>query len=120
MSISVKRVYDPVDPQDGLRVLVDRLWPRGLSKEDAQIDVWMKSLAPSNELRRWYRHDRQKWSEFRQRYLAELQANDDRLEELLDLAGRQDVVLLYAARDTECNNAVVLSEHVERVLSDRT
>lgn len=113
MNITLKRAYEKPGKRDGLRILVDRLWPRGLAKADARIDVWMKSLAPSSGLRRWYGHDRQKWDEFRRKYFAELDANPAPVEELHGLIETHDVVLLFGTRDTECNNAVALKEYLE-------
>lgn len=111
--VRLKRVYDEPESADGLRVLVDRLWPRGLSKEQAHLDRWEKELAPSGELRRWFAHDPEKWPEFRRRFRQELQ---DRRPLLLDLAREAasgKLTLLYAAKDGEHNNAVVLKEMLE-------
>jgi len=114
MALRLKRVYDPAEPGDGCRVLVDRLWPRGLSKEKARVDYWLKELAPSDELRRWFGHDPERWAEFRERYQGELAANAAGLDELRQLAAREPVTLLYAARDDQHNNAVVLLELLKR------
>ena len=111
MSLRVRRAYDPPAPDDGCRVLVDRLWPRGLKREAAGIDHWLRELAPSNELRTWFAHDPARWDEFRQRYAEELQAPaaTAALAELRSLIAVHPVVtLLYAARDTTCNNAEAL------------
>ena len=109
--IVVKRIYEPPDTGDGCRVLVDRLWPRGLSKEKAAINHWLKDLAPSNELRRWYGHDPDKWDEFRRRYRAELDADPSVLEPLLQLTGTEPVItLLFSSRKETHNNAVALAE----------
>lgn len=110
--VAQKRVYDTPDPGDGLRVLVDRLWPRGLSKERARVDVWLKDVAPSRELRAWFGHDPVKFEEFRRRYEAELATEPARsaLAELRELARKQHVTLVFAAHDTEHCNAVVLRE----------
>jgi len=109
--IVVKRIYEPPDTGDGCRVLVDRLWPRGLSREKAAIDHWLKDLAPSNELRRWYGHDPDKWDEFRRRYRAELDANPSVLEPLLQLIRTEPVTcLLFSSRNETHNNAVALAE----------
>ena len=108
--LKIKRIHDEPDPGDGLRLLVDRLWPRGLSKERARVDRWLKEIAPSDELRRWFGHDPAKWPEFRTRYLDELKARRPLLDEVSHLAKKQLVTLLYAARDEEHNNAVVLKE----------
>ena len=103
--IKVKRIYDPPEPDDGFRVLVDRLWPRGIRKD--QCDLWLKEAAPSSELRRWYDHEPAKWAEFCQRYRAELHEHPDAVALLRDKA-RGTVTLLYAARERERNNAVAL------------
>jgi len=113
--IRIKRVYDPPDPSDGLRVLVDRLWPRGLKKEEARVDEWRKELAPSDELRRWFGHDPRRWEEFQRRYRAELLEKEEALYGLLELAKRGKVTLVYGARDPEHNNAVVLKALLEEL-----
>ena len=113
MRIRTKRVYDPPAPSDGRRILIDRLWPRGLSKEAAQLYLWAKSIAASHELRRWYQHDPAKWDEFRRRYSAELDANPDGLAELLSELGRGTVTLLYGSKETRLNNATALREYLE-------
>ena len=112
LSIALKRVYDEPEPRDGTRVLVDRLWPRGLSKERARVDVWMKEIAPSNELRKWFGHDPEKFEEFRRRYETELasESRQETLEKLRDMARRGPITLVFAAHDIEHNNAVVLRE----------
>jgi uncharacterized protein YeaO (DUF488 family) len=116
ISIAVKRVYDQPGPDDGKRVLVDRLWPRGLSKERAHIDLWLKEVAPSDELRRWFAHDPEKFAEFRRRYEAELTSGTphEKLQELRDMAAKEHVTLLFAAKDTEHNNAIVLSDLLQK------
>jgi uncharacterized protein YeaO (DUF488 family) len=112
-AIRLKRVYDDASPDDGTRVLVDRLWPRGLSREAAKVDLWLKGVAPSEALRHWFNHDPERWPEFRKRYRAELAENSEDLETLRQLlAGKKPVTLLFAARDTEHNNAVVLKERL--------
>ncbi|MFQ5848592.1 MAG: DUF488 domain-containing protein [Candidatus Methylomirabilales bacterium] len=111
--IRIKRVYEPPDPSDGFRVLVDRLWPRGLAKEKARIDKWQKDLAPSDALRRWFGHDPRKWEEFKRRYRQELGRKTEELKELAGHARHGTVTLLYAARDEDHNNAVALKELVE-------
>lgn len=110
LEIELKRVYEPKGATDGLRILVDRLWPRGLSKEQAAVDRWLRDLAPSTELRRWFGHDPARWDEFRRRYVGELQEHGDLLEEVRSLARRGRVTLLYAARDEAHNDAVALRE----------
>lgn len=112
MDLRVKRVYDPPSLEDGLRVLVDRLWPRGLSKEKARVDWWAKGLAPSEALRRWFGHDPAKYPEFLARYRKELQENPD-LEKLKGLAWEGRVTLLYAAKERRYNNAWALKEILE-------
>jgi uncharacterized protein YeaO (DUF488 family) len=108
--LRIKRAYLPPSAEDGVRVLVDRLWPRGLRKSDAAIDHWLKDLAPSTELRRWFGHDPRRWDEFRRRYAAELFSRPDLLEELRKLAREQPVTLLFAAHDELHNQAVVLRD----------
>ena len=122
MPVLVKRAYDPPAPEDGYRVLVDRLWPRGLTKEKLQTDAWLKDLAPSDELRRWFGHDRARWPEFRRRYLQELQGErqQELLRELAERAAQSIVTLVYSARDEECNNAVVLQQSVGESQPRRT
>jgi uncharacterized protein YeaO (DUF488 family) len=107
--IRIKRVQDPVEPSDGTRVLVDRLWPRGMKKAALRLDRWQKEVAPSDGLRRWFHHDPGKWEEFRRRYLAELEAHPGVWEPLAQ-AGRGPLTLLYSAHDTQHNNATVLRE----------
>ena len=112
MSVMLKRAYEAPAPADGQRILVDRLWPRGLAKAKARIDLWLKDVAPSTELRRWFGHDPEKWVEFRKRYRAELKGNPA-VDELLALSHRGDVTLLYAARDQLHNEAVVLKQMLD-------
>jgi uncharacterized protein YeaO (DUF488 family) len=114
--IGLKRVYDPPAKSDGRRVLVDRLWPRGIARDDLRIDAWLKELAPSAELRKWFGHEAAKWDEFRKRYARELEQRSEALEELLDEARAGRVTLVYSAKDVEHNNAVALREHLERRL----
>ena len=111
--IRIKRVYDPVSPDDGKRVLVDRLWPRGIKKEAARIDEWLKDIAPSDGLRKWFAHDPAKWDEFKDRYQRELKKNVQPLEHLRKETEQGKVTLLFAAKDTEHNNAVVLKNILE-------
>ncbi len=110
--IALKRVYEEAAPEDGQRVLVERLWPRGLSKERAHIDLWLKEVAPSHELRKWFGHDPQKFAEFRRRYETELQRTEvqQALSKLREMAQQRPVTLLFSAHDTEHNNAVVLRD----------
>jgi uncharacterized protein YeaO (DUF488 family) len=116
MTIDLKRVYDPPANSDGRRILVDRIWPRGITKADLQIDAWLKDLAPSTELRKWFGHDPAKWDEFRKRYAGELEQRSEALEELVEKARAGRVTLVFSAKDTEHNNAVALREHLERRL----
>ena len=111
--VKIKRIYEPAAPDDGRRILVDRLWPRGLSREAARIDIWMKEIAPSDDLRHWYGHDRQRWDEFRRRYREELRGQASLLEELCRDARQGAVTLLFAAQDTEHSNAAALKEILE-------
>ena len=111
--IRLKRVYDPAEPDDGLRVLVDRLWPRGLRKAEARIDLWLKDIAPSNELRRWFGHDPARWEAFRQNYREELRDRADLLRTIEDARREGPVTLLFAAQDKDHNNAVVLKGVLE-------
>lgn len=108
--VRIRRVYEEPAVDDGKRVLVDRLWPRGLSKEAARIDEWLKEIAPSDELRKWFGHDPARWDEFRERYRRELDARADLLGQLTSMAKEGTVTLLFAAKDEEHNNAVVLRE----------
>lgn len=108
--IRLKRIYEPKAAADGFRVLVDRLWPRGIRKQDADIDLWLKDVAPSPELRRWFGHDPVRWAEFSRRYRAELRGKEEALAELREKAEGQTVTLLYGANDEEHNQAVVLRE----------
>ena len=116
MPIDLKRAYDPPATGDGRRVLVDRVWPRGIAKDDLQIDAWLKDLAPSTELRKWFGHDPAKWDEFRKRYARELEQRTETLEELLEKARAGRVTLIFSAKDAQHNNAVALREHLERRL----
>ena len=108
VDMRIKRVYEPSDPSDRVRILVDRLWPRGLSKEDAAIAIWAKNCSPLSDLRKWFAHDAEKFAEFTRRYRHELDSAVDATAELLTLAADRPITLLYAAQNTQCNNAVVL------------
>ncbi len=110
--VRLKRAYDPAEPRDGYRVLVDRLWPRGVSKERAHLDEWARELAPSAELRTWFGHDPDRFAEFERRYRAELAAHDEKLDELRRRAREGTLTLVYGARDEEHDDAVVLAELV--------
>ena len=107
-SIRIKRVYEEPDGEDGTRILVDRLWPRGLTKEKAKVDLWLKDVAPSTELRKWFAHDPARWTEFRTRYRQELKSNKEQLSLLRQEAAKGTVTLIYAAKDQEHNEAVIL------------
>lgn len=113
MSIQVKRIYDPASSQDGRRFLVERLWPRGTSKAQARVDAWLKDVAPTDGLRRWFNHDPARWEEFRRRYEAELEARPETWAPLVEAARKGPITLVYSARDTEHNNAVALKEFLE-------
>ncbi len=112
MRIRTKRVYDKPIPSDGRRILIDRLWPRGLAKAVAKVDFWAKAVAPSNELRRWYRHEVAKWPEFRRRYFAEFDANPKGLAELRSHLGRGTVTVVFGSKETRLNNATALCEYL--------
>lgn len=115
--ITISRVYDREPPGPGARFLVDRVWPRGVSKDDLQLDGWLREVAPSNELRRWFGHQPERWPEFQQRYRAELDQRPEALEPLLEAARRGPVTLLYGASDRERNQAVVLRDYLEERLA---
>jgi uncharacterized protein YeaO (DUF488 family) len=110
MNLKIKRVYEPSDKNDGTRVLVDRLWPRGMTKAKAGVDIWLRELAPSAELRKWFGHDPDKWTEFKKRYRVELEVNDEQVARLREEVKKGPVTLLYGAKDEEHNDAVVLAE----------
>jgi len=114
MKIQMKRVYDEPSEADGQRILIDRLWPRGLSKAQAKVDLWLKAIAPSTPLRQWFGHDPEKWEEFKQRYTDELDQNSEAVAQLRALLAHGTVTLLYGAKDKEHNDAVVLQEYVEK------
>ena len=114
MRIGLKRAYEAPGREDGLRILVDRLWPRGLGKDQAGIDLWLKEIAPSNELRKWYGHEPEKWEEFCRRYFVELDARPEVVDQLRKQIRTDPCTLVFAARDTEHNNAVALKEYLER------
>ncbi len=114
MKINLKRVYNSTSPKDGHRILVDRIWPRGISKETAQIDEWLKDIAPSNELRKWFNHDPDKWDEFKKRYFAELKDNKEQLENIYSIAKKHHITFVYSAKNEKFNNAVALKEFIEK------
>ena len=109
-NVRLKRAYQPAGPDDGHRVLVDRLWPRGVKKADAGVDLWMKELAPSTQLRKWFGHDATRWPEFRRRYKLEIREHSDQLEKLRAMARNGPITLVYAAHDEAHNDAVVLRD----------
>jgi len=111
--LKIKRIYEPPTAEDGRRILVDRLWPRGLTKDGAKIDEWLKEIAPSDELRKWFGHDPARWEEFRTRYHQELKGHTELLEKVRSEAKKGTVTLLFAAKDAEHNNAVVLKEMLD-------
>jgi len=116
MAITLKRAYDPPAKGDGTRILVDRLWPRGIKKDNARIDLWLKDAAPSSALRAWFAHDPAKWRTFKARYFKELEDNPDVVTVLLHQARNADITLVYAARETRYNNAVALKAYLETEL----
>lgn len=119
MSITVKRAYDPPEAKDGRRILVDRVWPRGVTKDELRLDGWYRELAPSTELRKWFGHDPERWPEFQKRYAAELRRAGmrERLSELATMAKRSKVTLLFGARDEEHNQAIVLRDYLKKLIA---
>jgi uncharacterized protein YeaO (DUF488 family) len=113
--IRLKRVYDPPSRSDGTRVLVDRLWPRGISKDELRIDLWAKDLAPSTELRKWFNHDPAKWDEFKRRYRKELDEHPAAVDAIFERLRQGDVTLVFAAKDADISNAAALKEYVEHI-----
>jgi uncharacterized protein YeaO (DUF488 family) len=116
--IRLRRAYEAPGKDDGTRILVDRVWPRGVSKEDLRLDFWAKNIAPSTELRHWFGHDPEKWNEFRRRYSDELDENDAAVEELLSKVEGKRLTLVYGARDEQHNNAVALKEYLSEKWGD--
>jgi len=114
--ISLKRVYETPDAEDGARVLIERLWPRGLDKQHAQVDEWLKEIAPSTELRKWFAHDPAKWPEFQKRYQAELAGKSGLLDQLRQMARKDKVTLVFAAKDEQHNSAMVLKNYLEQYM----
>lgn len=111
--VKIKRIYDGASPTDGKRILVDRLWPRGINKDEVRIDEWLKDVAPSNELRRWFAHDPAKWTGFKERYFQELEEKKGLINGLKKQAASRTITFLFSAKDVEHNNAVALKELVE-------
>lgn len=112
MNIHLKRVYEVPSQDDGMRILIDRLWPRGLTKEKAHIDLWLKEVAPSTELRKWFNHDPEKWPEFKRRYLEELRRQPEALEHLIEAIGTRRATLLFGSKEERFNDAVALQEFI--------
>lgn len=112
--LKIKRVYEKPVANDGIRILVDRLWPRGLSKEDAKIDHRMKEIAPSDKLRKWFGHKKERWEEFRRRYFEELKNRNNLVKQLKNLSKNKGITLLYAAKDSQRNNAAALLEFLKK------
>jgi len=112
--LKIKRVYDAPSADDGFRILVDRLWPRGLTKEKAQVGLWLKEIAPSNELRHWYSHEEAKWEEFQKKYFTELAEKQDLVDIIIKKMKEGDVTLLFSTREVEHNNAIALKEYLTR------
>ena len=111
--INIKRIYDPPAADDGFRMLVDRLWPRGLTKEKAKVDLWVRDIAPSNELRKWYGHDPEKWPEFKKRYLAEIRDRKELIEQVGEKTRGGTVTFLFSSQEKKLNNAAALKEFFE-------
>ena len=118
MNVRIKRAYEEPAMDDGYRVLVDRMWPRGVRKDQARLDAWFREVGPSNELRKWFGHQESRWAEFKKRYFQELDQNPEGLDELIAKARDQQVTLVYAASDREHNNAVALREFLQKRLQD--
>ena len=114
LNINIKRIYEEANSTDGTRILVDKLWPRGISKERASLDYWAKELAPSNDLRKWYQHDHDKWSEFRKKYFEELDDHIEALMELMPYLEKGNITFLFGSKELQFNNAVALKEYVEQ------
>jgi uncharacterized protein YeaO (DUF488 family) len=114
MAFRTKRAYDDISRNDGYRVLVDGLWPRGIKKEDLKADEWKKTLAPSSQLRKWFKHDPDKWREFKKRYFSELDHHQDEVQDLLHKAKGHNVTLVYGAKNKQYNNAIALKEYLDK------
>ncbi len=114
MTIKLKRAYEKPESGDGIRILVERLWPRGVSKKDAKLDLWLKDVAPSNELRKWYGHDPEKWTEFKKRYFAELDGEKAAVDELRNAVKEKDVTFVYGSKEETYNSAAALREYLEK------
>ena len=114
MAIKLKRVYEKPDPEDGKRILVERLWPRGLKKEEAKIDAWLKDVAPSTELRKWYAHDPAKWTQFKERYWKELDDKPEQVSALAKECKQSTITFVFGSREEKLNNAAALKEYIAR------
>ncbi len=117
--LKIKRIYDPPSRDDGMRVLVDLLWPRGLTKEKAKIDLWIKEAAPGTELRKWFNHEPEKWEAFKQRFFAELDKKPEAVEDIIGRARKGTVTLLFGSKEERFNNAVALKEYIEMKMRAR-
>ena len=117
--LRVKRIYEAPESSDGYRVLVDRIWPRGITKQAAMLDAWCKDVAPSTQLRKWLHHDLSRWDAFRKKYFAELDSNRLAVEELLDACSQATLTLVFAASDQRCNNATALKDYLEMQRASR-
>ncbi|MDT6941578.1 DUF488 domain-containing protein [Brucella pseudogrignonensis] len=115
-TISIKRIYEAPAPEDGFRLLVDRVWPRGMTKEKAAIDLWDKGIAPSSELRKWFNHEPAKWDAFQMKYRVELATKEDALKRLLEASAGKPITLLYGAKDEQHNQAIVLRDFLKRAM----
>ena len=111
--LKIKRIYVPAAEDDGFRILVDRLWPRGLTKEKAKVDWWLKEIAPSDQLRKWYAHDPKKWAEFKKKYSNELDQKRDLIDQIIKKTKEGDLTLLFSSKEEKLNNAVALREYIE-------
>lgn len=116
--IKIKRIYDVAEEDDGYRIFIDRLWPRGIKKEEANIDKWLKEISPSDELRKFFSHDVEKFNEFKKGYIEELKDKKDLINEIIEMSRKNNVTLLYSAKDEEHNNAVVLKEYIENYIDN--
>jgi uncharacterized protein YeaO (DUF488 family) len=114
-TIKIKRIYEPPAKDDGIRILVDRLWPRGLSKEKAKINLWLKEIAPSDQLRKWYGHDPKKWTEFREKYSSELKDKDELIQLITRKLKEGTITFLYSSKEDKLNNAVALKDYIEKI-----
>jgi uncharacterized protein YeaO (DUF488 family) len=119
-TIRIKRAYEKPVKEDGYRILVDRLWPRGIKKETAKIECWPKELAPSNALRQWYGHDPDKWAEFKSRYFVELAAQEKGVKELIEYVRKGPVTFVYSSKEANINNAAALKEYVDSIVNEKT